>query len=231
MLVKSAFNGAKKCWFVSVDAFSLKQHSDNQFPIDPAVSNQLAVVCFTKTPTGDLYASSPKIGNPEFASGNPGEDILNDVKMTGMGVDGEPCNTSFLVNNVRSDLEEIQGTHVEEEHSKSRPDAKKKRKRESKGDENPLEGNDTLLVIEDTLKPKDKILENSMGYMKNCKMNSDMASVAAIVSEINMQYANPSGTFEVPQKQKHHKSVQEVVEQEQEKLRSSVGKFISCTHI
>ncbi|KAE9454669.1 hypothetical protein C3L33_13415, partial [Rhododendron williamsianum] len=219
MLVKSAFNGAKKCWFVSVDAFSLKQHGDNQFPTDPAVSNQLAVVCFTKTPTGDLYASSPKIGNPEFASGNTGEDILNNVKMTSMGVDGEPCNTSFLVNNVRSDLEEIQETHVEEEHSKSRPDAKKKRKRESKGDENPLEGNDTLLVIEDTLKPKDKILENSMGYMKNCKMNSDMASVAAIVSEINMQYANPSGTFEVPQKQRHHKSVQEV---EQEKLRSSV---------
>ncbi|XP_058194363.1 uncharacterized protein LOC131311060 [Rhododendron vialii] len=220
MLVKSAFNGAKKCWFVSVDAFSLKQHGDNQLPTDPAVSNQLAVVCFTKTPTGDLYASSPKIGNPEVASGNTGEDVLNNVKMTSMGVDGEPCNTSFLVNNVRSDLVEIQGTHVEEEHSKSRPDAKKKRKRESKGDENPLEGNDTLLVIEDTLKPKDKILENSMGYMKNCKMNSDMASVAAIVSEINMQYANPSGTFEVPQKQKHHKSVQEVVQQE--KLRSSV---------
>ncbi|KAI8526952.1 hypothetical protein RHMOL_Rhmol12G0038800 [Rhododendron molle] len=225
MLVKSAFNGAKKCWFVSVDAFSLKQHGDNQIPTDPALSNQLAVVCFTKTPTGDLYASSPKIGNPEFVPGNTGEDVLNDVKMMSMGVDGEPCNTSFLVNNVRSDLEEIHGTHVEEEHSKSRPDAKKKRKRESKGDENPLEGNDTLLVIEDTLKPKDKILDNSMGYMKKrhmkkCKMNSDMASVAAIVSEINMQYANPSGTFEVPHKQKHHKSVQEVVEQE--KLRSSV---------
>lgn len=224
MLVKSAFNAAKKCWFVSVDAFSLKQHGDNQFPTDPAVSNQLAVVCFTKTPTGDLYASSLKIGNPEFASGNTGEDVLNNVKMTSMGVDGEPCNTSFLVSNVRSDLEEIQGTHVEEEHSNSRPDAKKKRKRESKGDEN-----DTLLVIEDTLKPKDKILENSMGYVKNCKKNSDMASVAGIVSEINMQYANPSGTFEVPQKQKLHKSVQEVVQQE--KLRSSVGKFISCTHI
>ncbi|XP_058194361.1 uncharacterized protein LOC131311059 [Rhododendron vialii] len=118
MLVKSAFKGAKKCWFVFVDAFSLK-HA-NQFPIDRAVSNQLAVVCFTKTPTGDLYTSSPGIGNPEFASGNTGKDVLNDVEMTSLRVGGDPLNTSILVNNVRSDLGEIQGTHVEYCNDKSR---------------------------------------------------------------------------------------------------------------
>ncbi|KAL7171642.1 hypothetical protein ACSBR2_036325 [Camellia fascicularis] len=49
MLVKSAFNGARKSWFLSVDASSLKQRGDNQF----TSKLNVALPCVTKTPSGD----------------------------------------------------------------------------------------------------------------------------------------------------------------------------------
>ncbi|CAL5418814.1 unnamed protein product [Camellia sinensis] len=49
MLFKSAFDGARKSWFLSVDASSLKQHGDNQF----TSKLDVALPCVTKTPSGD----------------------------------------------------------------------------------------------------------------------------------------------------------------------------------
>ncbi|KAL6969339.1 hypothetical protein U1Q18_029055 [Sarracenia purpurea var. burkii] len=53
MLVKSAYEGAKKSWFLSVDASSLQQCGDNQLSSNPDDSKQLALTCIRKTPSDD----------------------------------------------------------------------------------------------------------------------------------------------------------------------------------
>lgn len=53
MLVKSAFEGTKKCWFLSVDASSIEQPNENQIPNKPEARYQLPLICVAKTTSGD----------------------------------------------------------------------------------------------------------------------------------------------------------------------------------
>ena len=62
MLVKSAFEGVKKSWFLSVDASSLQQHSNKQFSSTPDASNQLALICIPNAPSDDRNNHLP--GSP-----------------------------------------------------------------------------------------------------------------------------------------------------------------------
>uniref|UniRef100_A0A5B6Z8I5 Uncharacterized protein n=1 Tax=Davidia involucrata TaxID=16924 RepID=A0A5B6Z8I5_DAVIN len=62
MLVKSAFEGAKKNWFVSVDASSLKENKENLHSRKHDAGDQLALLCTTNYPSGDrnnLLPGSP----------------------------------------------------------------------------------------------------------------------------------------------------------------------------
>lgn len=59
MLVKSAFEGAKKSWFLSVDASSLKQCGENQQSHEPNMSNQLPLLCLTHNPLGNGHNILP----------------------------------------------------------------------------------------------------------------------------------------------------------------------------
>lgn len=59
MLVKSAFEGVKKSWFLSVDASSLKQCGENQQSHGPNVRNQLPLLYLTHNPSGNGHNIIP----------------------------------------------------------------------------------------------------------------------------------------------------------------------------
>lgn len=59
MHVKSAFNGVKKNWFLSVDASILSVNSDGQNMLDPRSSSQPVLLAITSKPSGDLLDTAP----------------------------------------------------------------------------------------------------------------------------------------------------------------------------
>ncbi|KAI3423050.1 uncharacterized protein J3R85_011342 [Psidium guajava] len=59
MHVRSAFNGVKKNWFVSVDASILTVYSDGQNRLNPSSSDQPVLLAITSKPSGDQLDTTP----------------------------------------------------------------------------------------------------------------------------------------------------------------------------
>ncbi|KAA8529682.1 hypothetical protein F0562_034218 [Nyssa sinensis] len=134
MLVKSAFEGAKKNWFLSVDASSLKEHKENLLSWKPDAGDQLALLCITNYPSGDgnnLLPGSPsnrlstfdesllpQPGNIQHAnmkvpnvdqSGlvNPCKEVSKDLEMEVEHITDDYCkNLSSAANRSDLDLQE-----------------------------------------------------------------------------------------------------------------------------
>ncbi|GFZ21186.1 COP1-interacting protein 4 [Actinidia rufa] len=132
MLVKSAFDGVKKSWFLSVDASSLHLHGNKQFSSTPDASNQLALIGIPNAPSEDrnnhlpgsplkrlplLYTSPfPSPGSIHYTShevpsgdhsgrGDSCNEVSKDMEMEVKHVTDDPCKNLSSNSNWRSDFE------------------------------------------------------------------------------------------------------------------------------
>ncbi|KAA8533249.1 hypothetical protein F0562_033218 [Nyssa sinensis] len=151
MLVKSAFEGAKKNWFLSVDASSLDEHNENLYSCKPDTGNQLALLSNTNYPSSDRNNLLPVGPSSRLL-------IIEGTEVTGVNFE---CKNE----NSKNRICDVQCNHSLEEAPQSGHTARKQRKRESKdGTGDPLRENKALVSNsgEDTSKPKTLFPESSM---------------------------------------------------------------------
>ncbi|KAM7484141.1 hypothetical protein LguiA_000150 [Lonicera macranthoides] len=88
MLVNCAFEAGKRNWFVSVDASSLKQQSENQHFCKSDASNPLALVCLPNNPSGEsslqklvsTQCTNQKVSNVDDSSPKVSKDVDVEIK-------------------------------------------------------------------------------------------------------------------------------------------------------
>ncbi|KAM7484148.1 hypothetical protein LguiA_000157 [Lonicera macranthoides] len=88
MLVNCAFEASKRNWFVSVDASSLKQQSENQHFCKSDASNPLALVCLPNNPSGEsslqklvsTQCTNQKVSNVDDSSPKVSKDVDVEIK-------------------------------------------------------------------------------------------------------------------------------------------------------
>ncbi|XP_059657781.1 uncharacterized protein LOC132304218 isoform X2 [Cornus florida] len=132
MLVKSAFAGAKKNWFLSADASRLNDHNDNLNSCEPDAGNQLALLCINYPPDdrNDLPTGCPSNGFSLIDEPLMSQTIsIHNAKMR--VADAGQSGAIYSYKKVSNDLE-MEVKHITDEHCKNSSSAANK---ENYGDE------------------------------------------------------------------------------------------------